>query len=366
MGDMLTRWYQQYEKLQDFMSDHPEIKIENGFVRIPESTRTEFYRLFNDVRIAFLEGEFPGLFNEVKLLEVSYVKTEGEIVRLLGLEEISMVSDLRKFLHDPKDRLMRELFDLLFYLLKGKIEVEMFQNEASRNVKSTYAKLYRLAYQKWVTLSLVKMLEADKSFTVRTPSLEMSPRGPVVIIDSKPVPQPEESRSLSFEHDTTPVFIVPDFIIHSRKLDRYLGFRSELRGLGTFTEVMWTASQISEAREWYNIESPRDRHNLLALRFALIIYVSDRLEDTALIADSKRICRPDLIVECIVQDDLFDEDLKRVNFYKGALRPKKGIFLILKDSALNLRCEKGDGDIHLLTVHFDQPKLTTIINTLFT
>lgn len=364
MGYILTRWYQQFVKLRDFISAHVEIQIENGFVAIPESTRTEFYRLFNDVRIAFLEEQFSELLKEVKLLQMNYARTEREIVMLLGLDEVSIVNDVRKFLHDPRDRLMRELFDLLFYLLKGKIEPEMFQSEASKNVKSAHTKLYRLAYQKWVTLSLVKMLEADQCFNLRIPSLEMSPRGPVVIGDSKPVPQPKESRFLSFEHDTTPVFVVPDFVIHSRKLDRYLGFRSELRGLGTITEVMWTASRVSEGREWYNIKSPRDKCNLLALRFALIIYVSGRPEDIGLIADSKKICRPDLIVECNVQDDQFDEDLRRINLYKSALRPKKGIFLVLKDSFPNLTYEKGDGDIHLLTVHFDQPKLGAIVKTL--
>lgn len=143
--------------------------------------------------------------------------------------------------------LIRGLFDPLFDLLKGKIDAEAFEQYASRDIEATFGDLYRLGYEKWVALSLVKLLEADKTFNVTPPKPEFGEVDDedVPIGREEAVPPPQEARNLSFEHERFYSFIVPDFIIHSTKINQYVAIRTELG------KAVSTAQNVSEKREWY-------------------------------------------------------------------------------------------------------------------
>ena len=356
----MTGWRQLYEKLTRFIAEHPEVEINETFVSIPGNVRPEFYRLFDKVRMAFLEERFPNLLDEARLLSDSYVKVEHEVVRVLKLEGISMSTKLHMFLHDPKNALMRELFDPLFHLLRGKIDVKTFEEEQSQNIENSFRNLYRAGYERWVALSLVKLLEADRNFSLSIPFPSI--RKIVHALGSKrPAPSPRESKVLSLEHEIPQVFIVPNFIVHSAKVDRYVAIGLEI-GIGT---AMWTASKVSERREWYPLKSIREKYSLVDLKPDMIICADERPEDVALIADSERICRPDLIIECMEQEDWYEKgDLERAKLHHNVLRPRLGTFIVSRKPVPEQVHEKlGDG-IHLLTVGFDQSKLAPIINAL--
>ena len=354
----LTGWRQLYGKLTHFITEHPEVEINETFVSIPRNVRPEFYRLFDKVRMAFLEERFPNLLDEARLLSDSYVKVEREVVRILKLDRISMSTKLHMFLHNPKDALMRELFDPLFHLLRGKIDVKTFEKEQSKNIENSFRNLYRAGYQKWVALSLVKLLEADKNLSVSItyPSI----RRIVHALGSKrPAPSPRESNVLSLEHEIPQVFIVPNFIVHSAKVDRYVAIGLEI-GI-----AMWTASKVSERREWYPLKSIREKYSLVDLKPDMIICVDERPEDVALIADFERICRPDLIIECMEQEDWYEKgDLERAKLHHNVLRPRLGTFIVSRKPVPEQVYEKLGDSIRLLTVGFDQSKLAPIINTL--
>jgi hypothetical protein len=349
--------------MKRFINDHSEIHLEGNVIAIPEIARAEFYGIFDEIRIKFLEERFSGLIDKARLLAERHNRVQQEIVERLGLERVSLAHDIRTFLNNPRDRLKEEVFDCLFSLLRGHMSPEVFEKEAFVKVQSAYDTLYHLAYKQWVMLSLVVMLEADSNFTVPLPPMEMDAKGPVVPMEPRPLPQAQKSLYLSFEHEITPVFIVPEVIFHATALNRYVSFRSELGCLDGMAEVMWTASELSKGRTWRNV---RSRGILGMLESAVLMYSNKTLEDALLIADSKRICRPDVFIECVFRKGQLDKTLNNIGLYKDALDPEYGIFIISGGSSIE-QPESYDifgSDICFLDVGLDALKLDPVVRAL--
>ena len=353
------RWYQAYTELNHFITGNREIKIDSHVIAIPQQMRPEFYRLFDGVRTAFIEEEFPRLLDESRRLSESYTKVEEEVIDILRLDDVSMAPCLHRFLREPKNQLIRGLFDLLFDVLKGKKEVETFRQEASRSIEESFKGLYQSGYEKWVALSLVRLLEPHKTFHIPLPqptSKEIIKRLPT---SREPVPVPEESDHLSFNHETMPILIVPDFIVYSVKVDTYIAVRSE------FENAMWTAANISREMDWHAFDAISGRNGPLELKPSLILWVADHPEDLALIADSRRVLRPDLIVECIVQKNWYKENgLENVKLRHDVLRPKFGTYVVTREPVPEQVREELGVHMHLLTGGFDRSKLDPISDIL--
>jgi len=356
---MLSRWRQAYAKLKDFVTGNCDIEIDKDVVAIPERLRAEFYQLFDIGRTTFIEENFSSLLYKSGALSERYTRVEEEVINLLTLDDVSMPITLHRFLRDPENQLIRGLFDPLFDLLRGKTSAEAFEEEASRNVENSFAELYRLGYEKWLVFSLVKLLEPNKSFHVplRQPTFkEIIKRLPT---SEELVLLPEESNRLSFEHQTMPILIVPDFIVYSAKIDKYIAVRSE------FKQAVWVAANINEKRESYDFDFIIEENGPVDLKPGLIVYIDDCLEGLALIADSKRVFRPDLIVEYMEPKDWHKEDeLENVKRHHDILKPKLGTYVVCGGAVPEHIPEKLGTDIHLLTVGFDQSKLGPIINAL--
>jgi len=354
---MLNSWQEEYQRLTDFVARKPQVDITESVVTISGDVRPEFYRLFNTVRAAFIEEKLSDLFNEATTLSENYTKAEQEVTELLGLDDILIATSLCKFLHNPRDGLIRGLFDPLFDLLKGKINTKTFEQGVSRNIEASFRNSYRLGYKKWLALSLVKLLEADRNLEVSVPSLYLGPRdgerGSSTSDEEHPVPLPKESKHLTFKHEQSSTLTVPDFIVHSAKINRYFALRSEFR-----TGAVWTASNASEHREWYPLDC------VVALRLgSTLIYVADNPEEISLVADAKKICRPDLIIEFREQKDWYEkEELEKVKLHHNVLKPRLGTYIVTREQVPNAG-QLGDG-IHILTVGFDQSKLEPIISSL--
>ncbi len=379
---MSNSWCQAHRALTDFIAEHTEIEIgasevENGVsvVRIPENIRSEFYRLFNAVRAEFVEEKLTDLVNEAKSLSEEYTKLEGRIIKLLDLEKISLAVNLHRFLHNPFDELVRELLDPLFDLLKGKIDVTAFEQVSSKKTRDSFRNLYRSGYEKWVALSLVELLEADKLFRV-TPREFRSVydrlfTGSASSIEEVPVP--EESSRLSLDRGLITTLKAPSFIVHSAKANKYVALGSEIG------EALVTAENASEAREWYHLDSIA-----VFTSGSTLIYLADKPEEISLIADVKKICRPDLIIECEGNKDWYGvERMEKIKLQHNALKPILGTYvvsrkpmpekaykyLMLKESVSPTlgeeKPEQGDArhtGIHILTVGFGQSKLAPIID----
>ena len=320
---MTSSWYKEYTRLTDFIAKHPEIEINASRTRLPGNIRPDFYHLFDAIRTTFVEEELLNSLNEALILSNNYLITEHEVKHLLGLDDVSMMANLIRFLKNPSDELIRGLHGLLLDLIKAKISVETFKEKASRNTKDLFGYLYPLGYEKWVIFSLVKLLEADKSFRVIVREVNSGDEKKIRkgFLPEDKVPLPKESTIISFEHGMSPIFIVPDFIIYSAKINRYIAIRSGC------SKATARASNAIDKRESYQLDS------MVALEPSLsFIYVADNLEDISLVADAEKIYRPDLIIECMGQKDWFEKGLlEKVKYNNNVLQPKLGTYVVSKE-----------------------------------
>jgi hypothetical protein len=84
------RWYQTYTELKHFIAGNRETEIDKDVITIPRQVRSEFCRLFDRVRTAFIEEEFPDLPFESGCLSESYTKVEEEVINLKNWEQTFM------------------------------------------------------------------------------------------------------------------------------------------------------------------------------------------------------------------------------------------------------------------------------------
>lgn len=393
---MPYRWQQAYTELTEFITGHPEIEIGVSVISLPESVRPGFYRLFDAVRLAFLEEKFPAEIDEARSLSRSYLKVEQEVIKLLGVVAVTLPDKLDGFLHDPANELISSLTFLLFDLLKGKSNFEAFEQSATGIVESSFRDLHHSGYVKWLGLSLVRLLEADKAFEVASSAGRGDEVNGGMSYSQAKVALSEESMHLrfSFGQESSFQLVVPEFIVHSAKIDRYVAVTSAL------VKGHWSASNTTEKREWYPIDSIRARYGPAPLKPDLLIYIGESPKDIALVADTDKICRPDLIIECREQKGWYEkEGLTKVKRHHAALKPKLGTFIVsqkpvpeqaYKELLSGEAAKKGipeqpsqdsvqepasqlpeqvDGKqgkeaIHIITAGLDQPNLEPIVEAL--
>ncbi len=363
---MSNSFRQAYSGLTDFIASHPEIEIGDSVISIPESVRTEFYRFFNAVRGAFVEQQFPTCLDRAGLLLEKYHRAEERVASLISFEETPIVSRLRRFIGDPKGSLTRELFDPLFDLLKGRGSIDDFEKKASASIEELFPIVYRGGYEKWAVLSLVGMLGAEKALRVNVRNLNTGERAkPAAQAPLEEIPIPQESTGFFFSQPREAIFAVPDFIIQSSPLNRFVGIRSE------FKEGLHNAWNASLERKWHLI----DTDLLIQLESGLtLLYVAERAESIALIADVAKFCGPDLVLWCVDTQSLTKEEaLAKIALVDNRLRPPKGSYIIADDSwpestdtpEANLQPPAGQtAGVHLLTVGYDESKLMPVVDAL--
>jgi len=327
---MSNSWQKAYSELKEYIAGNPKIEIGKNVIAIPGDIRPGFYQIFDTVRVDFLKEKFPNLLDEAEPLSKGYVEVEDGVTKLLGLDDISISASLSWFLHDPTNGLMRTLFNLLFDLIKDKIDTETFEKEASTIIERAFRDFYRKGYENWVNLSLLELLAADKALAVPTVDYEIedaiAETGRQVGLHEESVPELEEMKHLSLTPRGMAAFIAPDIIVRSAKINRYIS-----TGIG-LSEASWTAKLVSEKREWYPATSVKRKLGPIVHWPDLVIYSDDKPEDLALIADFSRFCRPDLIVECMEQKDWYQQEgLERVKLYHSVFKPRLGTYAVSRE-----------------------------------
>lgn len=375
---MSTKWQDAFAKLQDFIKSNSSITISKVVIGIPDDVRPEFYRLFDDVRMTFVEEKFPALLREAEILSKNYIQAEQEVKELLKLDNIYTLGFLDKFLHGTRKELTRELFDPLFELLRGTIDTGTFERQGVKDIEAIYERSHRLGYAKWLALSLVKKLESDKIFTITPPECKLDGHGAPICCEND-VSYPQESKFLTFEHgpDHYPPFITPHFIVHSAKLNRYVAIRTEL-----IAPAENIALNNSEKREWYNFTSLKREYDLAISNPGLLIYIGDDPEELALIADKDRMCRPDMIVEYREPWDWENKDITANTRLYDVLNPRLGRYIISREPVAEPVSQETprkpaeeqllagqvaqaeEKAVYNLTVNFDQSGLEPIMEKL--
>jgi hypothetical protein len=133
-------------------------------------------------------------------------------------------------------------------------------------------------------------------------------------------------------------------------------------------KAIWPASGLSEGREWYSISSIIEEYGVVELRPDLMIYVDNRPDDISLVADSKNICRPDLVIQCVDrltwEHNSWCRDLEKIKSYSEILKPAFGAFMVSKDHVPENRRKIMGESIPLLEVGFNQFRLDPILDVL--
>ncbi len=370
---MLTCFNKAFVELKDFIADRSEIEIGDSVISIPESVRSQFYMRFNATRTAFVEERFPDLLRSAKILKEHYDHAESEIARLITFEDPQTAVGVQNFLQNPTDSLARELFDPLFDLLKGRCDVDAFDAKVSGRVEALFPGLFRGGYEKWVEIALVNLLHCDKAFRVDVRQLYPGERAKSAAqAPMHEVPCPSESRIFLFNQPRNDIFAVPDFIVRSSRLDRYLGIRTDFRA------AFYNALDPSHDREWYPVSPDMLRFLNSGLT---LIYEAEQPETIALVADVGTICRPDVILWCLDPGSMtLTEVYEKAAIFGDCFRPLKGFYIVALKSwpeqtsespvlepdhlEIQPQNEKQLGRVQLLTAGYDPSGLTPVMDAL--
>jgi hypothetical protein len=318
---MYTETSGKYKDITSFIATHNEIEIKPGKVRIPANIRKDFYKLFDGFRLSFVEYLLADLLHDAKKQNDRYKTLEKEVMQSLELDEISIDPCLRRFLDDPCNELSRALFELTFDLLKNKVTVDYFNGQASNIIKSVFTSLYMSSYQKWLALSTVKLVKPDKLFTIELPEIEQYSIHKTGGRE-EPVIPPKKAKNLQFHYQNSAIFMVPDCIVHSQKLNKYISICTY------FQKPTVNTINPSDKRVWLNADFDQ-----IQTRYQILLYIGDTLEELSLIADRTRICQPDLIIKHIPRIEWLDESelLAINNNIIETFQPQLGIVTVLPE-----------------------------------
>lgn len=316
---MSELWRKYYGELIDLVQSQPGIVIREDLISIEEAIRPAFYRKFNQVRSSFLAGRISESLDMAQFLSTKYMKVEDFVSERLRLEGVLMPGELTRFLADPFKQIIRDLFDPLFELLQEKIEPEEFEERADASVHESFRSLYQMGYIKWFVLSLIKNLDPEKAYDIPLPhpsSKELIKHREDI---RQNIPFPQETKVLSFEIGRRDVLLIPDFIVRSAALEKYVAFRTAIG------KAIWRATYHSERREWLSIGAIIEEYGITELKPDLLLYLDNNLEDVSLVADSEKFCRPDLSIFFLGQlgedENQTVRDLERVRLGHEILKP---------------------------------------------
>ncbi len=360
-------FHEAYDEITDFVAKHTEIEIGDSVISIPENVRPDFYGLFNAAREAFIREKFPSYLARARTLQKEYDRAVKDASGWLSLEDPPTVNPLRRFLRDPKDCLTRELFDPLFDLLKGRKSLDEIEKAVSPGIEELFAAVFRGGYEKWAVTSLLNLLEVESSFRVNVRGLNPGERTKSAAqAPAEEVPIPQESTCFFFSQPRNSIFAVPDFITYSSRLKQFIGIRSEFR------EASYNALNADPDREWDAVDT-----NLLILlaNGLTLIYVAEKPEKIALVADVAKFCRPDMVLWCVDTQSINQKEVAAVmERAEHRLKPPKGSYIVTndpwaespesKEKAPPPQTGEEVSGIHSLTVGYDRHKLLPLVEAL--
>ncbi len=332
--------------LHQFIKDHPEIVITKNEISIPSELRQEFYRLFDDVRRSIVQQHYSSLRVDADLLSDQYCRIEKDIITRLGVERIFVPIDLFSFLHDPKEGLTRVIYNRLFDLLQGKITDEEFERGAEQDLISAAESLYRLGYEMWAALTIIKLLDPDEGFFV---DLDQ---------DYKPILT--ELKEIAFGRQAHhPTLRIPEFVIHSRRLERYVSIKMAMaRELETF--VVPYTPPVRPRRKTGDTSHALDSR-------VMLLYFNPTRDEIPIVAEiyERKLTSPDLMIEFITQSEFGDPAaLNEIRAHMSALSPKSGISVLLIGEAGDFSMQAVEDNIQAICAGFDASKIEPVLERL--
>ncbi|MCL2149687.1 MAG: hypothetical protein FWH51_01980 [Dehalococcoidia bacterium] len=343
-------WLAEYDILKKFISEHPEIEIAVNKTRIPDNARSEFYLHFIQVISSFVNNTAMALVRKSTALSEHYQALAKEISASYGLH-ISSSPAVFRFLRDPLIEIINSESDLMFDLLKTKISVDIFAELASRKLSEVEQSLFIDSYQQWIALSLLKLLDCQKSLQVVPGSLSRYGVHKSRLSTGN-VPLPKESREILFNYESAVKFVVPDFIIYSRRINKYVSFSNKI------IRALLKSNSLPAKRQWLSLP-PIER---IPRYHQMYLYIDDKPEDLRIVADSHNICRPDMILEFARESEL-KEKLSEAKLQNGRLKPILGTIIIRMEDASG-ELYSNESGVSIISVGFDLSRLQPVCKAL--
>jgi hypothetical protein len=340
-----SQWKYNYGILKGFISSNPEIQIEQCEVCIPEDLRDRFYEYFDNVRRAVVESWRSSYPFDVYCLAKNYVESENTLSDISNLH-IALPPDLSTFLHDPDKGMMRLIYNRLFELVQGKIPEDDFKRIAESDLNADVTEMFRIAYETWAALALIIRLEPDKIFGIA--------------LDGDDRPFITEMREIAFGRQFHhPAKRIPEFIFHSKKLDRQVAFKMPLtREVNSY----YVPAEIPTQRLLRNRNG--DTSSALDHRMLFLSVVPD-LNEIPVFADihERTINGPDLTVEFLMGQDLASSKIiEQIQNRVEIMKPRIGGTVVLMDSKAKTESYKIAGNIDAVSVGLEQSRLQQIID----
>jgi hypothetical protein len=252
-------------------------------------------------------------------------------VACLNLKEVVVSPYLTDLLQDPTSGLMRPLFEPLFALLQGKINIEAFEQTAPNLVETSAKTLLHKGYVHWTTLSLINLIAPDEAHLVSViddtdePDLTSAWTFPGWFTEELPKMRAVEADRLPLHFSMYTRFQVPRVILHSGVLNGFAAISTD------FHDTYRRGKDLSKQIEWYSIEEIRRKYGIGDLWPDMVLVLGDSAEDLRIAADYFDIARPDVIVEVMEAGDWYQTGgLEKVKRHKDILKPRLGAFVVCR------------------------------------
>lgn len=342
-----SQWKQKYGILKDYISSNSDIHIGWSEVHIPEAQRGRFFSLFDEVREAFVESWKGSSDFDVYSLSRSFVELEHALSQQLNLE-VELPSALSSLLRNPKEGLKRLIYTRLFELVQGKIPEDEWERIADGDLNKDATALFRVGYETWTALALISLMEPD----------EISG----VALDDGGEPLVAQAGRIAFGRQFRhPAKRIPEFVVHSKRLDRYIAFKMPL---AREVDAYYVPVEIATQRLLRNRTG--DTSSVLDHRMIFLSGVPD-LKKLPVFADihKREIHSPDLTIEILMEQDLSDPGMiGQVDNRAGILKPRAGGALVLAGSKSRSGPFKLTETIDAFSVGLEQAKLQPVIDKL--
>jgi hypothetical protein len=325
----LSIWMNKYDELKEYIASHAAIQINENVTIIPEKDRAGFYQIFNAVCAEFVKESFPGLLEDVALFSSRFEEARQGITA--SLKTIEVVSNSNWLTTDPVNGLTRKLFDTLFDLLVNKIDVVKFEEKCASIVESSYKADFIKGYQHWVLMSLVRLMEPDRAFTVPVitqaidPGLNDAETRPGWVTDDVPDLVAAEVIPLSISQYTP--FLVPKIILHSNLLQTFASVCNDLH------DVYRKARSLSKKVEWYKVEDVQQELLGTTKWPDMAIYIGETSEELRVVSDYTHTARPDIIVAIMESGGWFEAGkMETVRHHNRTFKPRLGSFVVCREA----------------------------------
>ncbi len=358
-------WLQQYKELKRFINANPSIAITDNSIAIPGDVRAEFYKNFDALRAGFVKDRLVIDLDRADALSEAYGTISKTVKQDMHLEEIKTSDNLKWFLCDPLNGLMRSLFDPVFDLLKGRLDVNSFGIAAETTVKNVFQPLFAEGYKRWTTLALMQQLAADRLWAIKSSGSSESfetKRGIFAAVRDASPPSMTETDNLVFGGAANGSFLVPEAIVHSRKLQGYVGF------VHPSNMSLMKANSFNKKLEWLDQKQIKQDCGTSNLWSDMMLYISgESADDLKLVADSERIARPAAILEIMEEESwCYEKTIGAITRHNQVLVPSLGSYVISRTEvdpeSFKQLCPSEN--IHLISAGYDVSRLEPLVSAL--